>query len=286
MRRAVARAALAALAACSGKPRTDEAPRAPAAGDAGSAAGSGPAGSGSAGSGSAGSGSAEPGDARPGDLQVRVEWRDAPVAARTSPGRTPCNTPRVPSVAPTTTWGVPEALVIVDGAPPTPSTAGAAAAPIAAPASARVVLADCALVPRVAAGTELAITSAADRPARVVLRKRGALDAATGAVAAGDPIAVLLPIAGHTVAAALDAGAIYSLETDAAEPELAFVAALPARVTDATGHAMFRGLAPGAHAVTAWVPPRAGQPARIGRGTATVAGGDLAELTISIAPAP
>ena len=258
---------LAAAAACSGKPRTDEpAPRVPAAGDAA------PAADAAAGDAAAVRDAAAASRAT-GDLQVRVEWPDVPAAARRSPGRTPCGTPRAPSVAPTTTWGIPDALVIVDGAPLP-----------AAPAPAHVVLADCALAPRIAAGASLAITSALDRPAKLVLRRRGTLDQLDH-LAAGDAIPVQLPIAGHTVAAALDPGAIYALETDAAEPELAFVAALPAgRITDATGHVLVRDLAPGAHAVTAWLPPRAGQPARIGRGSATVAAGELTELTVRLAP--
>src|SRR5262249_10201379 len=151
------------------------------------------------------------------------EWPGVPVTARSSPGRTPCGTPRAPSVAPTTTWGIPDALVLVEGAPRA-----------AAPSTARVTLADCALTPRIAAGAALAITSAVDRPARLVLRKRGAIDH----LAAGDPVPVQLPIAGHSVLAALDAGAIYSLETDAPDPEVAFLAAVPGQVTDAAGHAL------------------------------------------------
>jgi hypothetical protein len=159
---------------------------------------------------------------------------------------------------------------VVDGAP-RPATPGAA----------HVTLAACALAPRLAIGEALAITSAVDRPAKLALRRRGSLEHLT----AGDPVAVMLPIAGHTVTAALDPGAIYSLETAAPDPELAFVAALPgARVTDATGHAVVRELAPGPHAVTAWLPPRAGQPARSGRGSATVTAGELAELTVKLAP--
>ena len=251
------------IAACSGKPRPEEATTSVAAtGDVappGDAAAPSP-------------GDADPG-ARlgPGDLQIRVEWPGVPVAARSSPGRTPCNTPRAPSVAPTTTWGVPDAIVVIDGA----------ALPLTA---ARLTLADCTLTPRVAVGGSLALTSAVDRPAKLVLRKRGSL-ASAGDLAAGDPITVLLPIAGHTVTAALELGALYSLETDDAEPEVAFIAAIPGgAVTDATGQASARGVAAGPHAITAWLPPRAGQPGRIGRGVATVAAGDLAELTVTLAP--
>jgi hypothetical protein len=256
--RALAGFTFAALAACSGKPRPEEATHVPVREDAaiGDA-----------------KGAADAPAARPatGDLQIRVEWPDVPVVARSSPGRTPCNTPRTPSVAPTTTWGVPDALVIVAGAPP----------PLA---GAHVTLADCTLTPRSAMGSALAITSAVDRPAKLVLRKRGTV-ANFGQLAAGEPIAVMLPIAGHTVTTALDPGAIYSLETDAADPEVAFiVSASGGYVTEASGQIIARDLAVGSHAVTAWLPPRAGQPARLGRGTATVTSGELTELTITLAP--
>ena len=195
--------------------------------------------------------------------------------ARSSPGRTRCNTRRAPSVAPTTTWGIPDALVVVDGA-----TAGSGAAAGSGGASvAKVTLAECAFSPRVAVGDRLAVTSAVDRPAKLALRKRGTLDA----LVPGAPVPVMLPIAGHTAGMALDAGAIYSLETDEPEPEVAFIAAAPGGfVTDATGHVLVRDLPAGAHAVTAWLPPRGGQPARIGHGTATIIAGELAELTVKL----
>ena len=261
------------LAACTGK-RPEEAAHVASPGDAARDAAREPAAV------DAVPGDAVPGDAVPGasgttgDLQVRVEWPDVPVAARSSPGRTPCGTPRAPAVAPTTTWAIPDALVVVDGAPRP-----------ADPPAGRVVLAECALAPRlaVAAGASLAIASAVDRPARVALRRRGAVDHLDHLIA-GDPVPVLLPIAGHTVTASLEPGAIYSVETDGPEPELAYVAAASAQVTDASGHALVRDLAPGAHAVIAWLPPRAGQPARIGRGTATIVAGELTELTISLVP--
>ena len=249
---------IAAIAACSGKPRPEEATHVPAREEAAI------------------------GDARPspdaraarpatGDLQIRVEWPDVPVAARSSPGRTPCNTPRTPSVAPTTTWGVPDALVIVAGAAP----------PLA---GAHITLADCTLTPRLAVGGTLAITSAVDRPAKLVLRERGTV-ANLGKLVTGEPVPVMLPIAGHTVTTELEPGAIDSLETDAAEPEVAFVASVPGGyVTEASGQVIARDLTVGSHAVTAWLPPRAGQPARIGRGTATIVSGELTELTITLAP--
>lgn len=275
------RLALIVLAACSGKPRPDDAAPALAMRDAGSAA----AGSGAAGD-AAGSGlaldAAGPGanpagppasaagaaKATTGDLQIRVIWPDVPIAARSSPGKTPCQTPRAPQVAPTVTWGVPDVLVIVDGA-------------VSGHAAAAVTLADCAIAPRLTVGNSLAITSATDRPAKLVLRKRGTPDR----LVTGDPVPVMLPIAGHTVTTALDAGAIYTLETDAASPEVSFIAAVPdGYVTDSSGHAVARELAVGSHTVTAWLPPRAGQPARTARGTAKVAAGELTELIIALVP--
>ncbi len=250
-------AAAVALAACNGKPRLEEATQtAPVRADAAPAI------------------DAQIAQIAPvlrggtGDLQIRVEWPDVPAAARSSPGRTPCHTPRAPAVAPTTTWGVPEALVVIDGAAP----------PLA---RARLTLADCALTPRMAVGSELAVTSAADRPAKLVLRKRGTLDHLVN----GEPLVVQLPIAGHTVTTLLEPGAIYSLETDAAEPEVAFVAAVASGyITEPNGQIIAHDLAVGAHTVTAWLPARAGQPARTGHGIANVAPGDLAELTITLAP--
>src|ERR1700733_4787888 len=56
----------------------------------------------------------EPGEFAKGDVQVRVEWPDVPVAARASQSRTRCGTAAAPDVAPTTTWGVPEAIVAID----------------------------------------------------------------------------------------------------------------------------------------------------------------------------
>lgn len=260
-----------AAAACSGKPRAEDAAHGVAARGDGPGAAPGDAAVGDAAPGDGGSsGDAAAAVQATGDLQIRVEWADVPAPARRSPGRTRCNTPRAPSVSPTTTWGIPDALVIVQGlARPAP------------PLIAHVTLADCALTPRVTVGDSLAITSAVDRPAKLVLRKRGTLDHLTP----GAPVPVMLPIAGHTVTAALEPGAIYSLETDEPDPEVAFIAAVPGGlVSDAAGHALVRDLATGAHAVTAWLPPRGGQPARLGHGTATVAAGDLAELTVKLMP--
>ena len=275
----VTRALLLLAAACSSKAHPDGVGSS----GAGSAivAGSGSAGSGLAGSGSASSGSA--GSSRPagpthGEIQIRVEWADVPMAARASPGRTPCNTPRAPSVAPTTTWGIPDAVVIVEDAR-------------ADPAEPRIVLAECALSPRVAIGASLVVESAADRPTSVTLSRRADLPKlASPAPGGAAPRVLRLPIAGHAVAVSLDAGGVYELATADKDPEIAWIVAPPPgaaiAATDATGQAVLHGVSPGAHAVTAWLPPRAGQPARIARGTVTVAPGALAELSLPLTPVP
>jgi hypothetical protein len=163
---------------------------------------------------------------------------------------------------------VPDALVIVDGA----SASGG---------EARITLADCTFSARIAVGAALALTSAVDRPATLTLRKRGPL----AVLVPGEPRLMRFPIAGHTVTTALDPGAIYAIETDGPDPEVAFVASLPgAYVTEANGQITIHGLTVGTHAVTAWLPPRAGQPARTGHATATITANDLAELTVPLAP--
>jgi len=255
---------VALVAGCSGAPRAEDAAHGLAArDDAGPATGRDAA---------AADPAVEPGRGGTGDLQVRVEWPDTPVAARRSPGRTRCNTPRLAAVTPTTTWGIPDVLVVIEGAAPPR-------------AAAHVTLADCALTPRIAVGDSLAITSAVDRPAKLLLRKGGALDQLAGPAAASPAIPVLLPIAGHTVTAALEPSVAYSLETDAAIPEVAVVAAVAGGyITEANGQVIARDLALGPHAVTVWLPARAGQPGRTGQGTATITAGDLATLTISLAP--
>ena len=196
-----------------------------------------------------------------GDLQVRVEWKDVPIAMRASPGRTACNTPRAPVVAPTTTWGIPDVIVVIAGMQAPPRTA-------------RIVLADCALSPRAAAATEAIVASAAERPARVTINKRGTL-ADLAKLDAGTPRTIALPIAGHAVAVPLDAGGVYELAVDGEKAWV--VAATNAGVTDAAGHFVVRDLAPGRYPVTAWLPSR--KPVS---GTATVTANDLAEVVLQL----
>jgi hypothetical protein len=212
-------------------------------------------------------------DAKVGDVQIRVEWRNVPVVARSSPERTSCGTPRAPSVAPTTTWGIPEVFVSIEvdhGKP-------------LAPGRARVVLDPCALAPRVAvAGTTLALASAADAPAAVELGTHSLLPLGNAAIG-GTPTKIYLPVAGHEVEAPLEAGAVYVVAASGTDPAYVVAAKTPyVAITEATGHVVIRDVPIGTHPVRAWLPERGRQPARSAAGTVTVGEGALAEVTVDL----
>jgi hypothetical protein len=203
------------------------------------------------------------------EAAIRVEWKAVTTAARTSPGRTACKTPRAASVAPTTMWGIPEAIVMVEGAT---ATAGG---------EARITLSDCTLSPRIVVGTTLVVESALDRPAKLALAKHGTIgDLAT--LKAGEPRAIQLPIAGHAVSIALEPNAVYQLVIDA-ESEPAWIVAAPATITDAGGLATVRAPV-GSHAVTAWLPARGGQPARLAKAAVALDVAQLVELVVDLGP--
>ena len=210
-----------------------------------------------------------------GDVQIRVEWKDVPVDARAAPGRTACGTARPAGVAPTTTWGIPDVFVSLAAASPS-------ASPSPNPIATRIVLGDCVLSPRVAvAHGKLVIASAMQTPAKVAILRAGELPLGS-AVKEAKPRDVYLPIAGHEVEVALDAGSIYRI---AAGDETAWVIATDqpfVAVTENTGAAVLRDVPGGVHAVTAWLPPRAGQAARAANGSVTVTGSALAEVTLDI----
>lgn len=211
-----------------------------------------------------GSGSAAP---PRGDAAIRVEWKAVPTSARQSPGRTACNTARLPAVAPTTMWGIPDAVVLADKAPP--------------PGEVRVTLADCALAPRIALASTLIVESAIDRPAKLTLTKHGTI-ASLGALKAGDATAIQLPIAGHAVSISLDPNAVYRLAIDGSD-DGAWIANAPGGVTDVAGLATLR-LPPGPHEATAWLPARAGQEWKVVKSSVTVEANALAELAIDLGP--
>jgi hypothetical protein len=228
-----------------------------------------------------GQGQTQGSNAGNGDVQVRVEWKNVPAAVRGSPGRTPCGTARAAAVSPTTTWGIPDVFVTIDfdnKAAPEGTT--------------RLVLDPCALVPRVAlAGTTLAIASAADAPAKLGITKVGQLPFG-GAALGTPPKPLYLPIGGHEVEVGLDARGIYLVQIEnpggqGFDVESAWVVSSDTpyvAITESNGQVTLRDLPVGTYAVHAWLPARGGQDQRIAHGTVTVAAGDLAEVTLNLAP--
>jgi hypothetical protein len=222
----------------------------------------------------------EPGAFAKGDAQIRVEWQAAPLEARASSGRTTCNTAKVPAVAPTTTWGIPEVIVMID------ADHGRGFAP-AEPQ--RLVIAQCELAPHVlvvAPMTPLILASGSSKPERVghaTLGPARPLDASpVAASATARAHSILLPVVGHEVSLSLDPGAITVIE---AAEDLAIVVT-PAQpyyaITEANGQVVVRDVPVGTFEVRALLPARGGQAARIARGTVTVVAGGLAEVTLTL----
>jgi hypothetical protein len=210
-----------------------------------------------------------------GDVQIRVEWKDVPVDARAAPGRTACGTAKPAAVTPTTTWGIPEVVVMIDanhGKEP----------PAAAPA--RIVLEHCALAPRVVVGaaTSLIVASAADVPAHLALARLGSARPLAVPPAATATTALLLPVAGHEAVITLEPSTIVELRSDE-DAAIAIAAPSPYyAITEANGQTVVRDVPVGTFDVAAWLPARAGQPARFARGKVTVTSGALAEVTLSL----
>jgi hypothetical protein len=211
--------------------------------------------------------------AKTGDVQIHVEWKDVPAALRASPGATPCGTPARPAVTPTTTWGIPEAIVAIE------IDHGKALVPIRP----RIELEDCALAPRLAvAGPTLAIASAVESPQIVTLAEVGHLPLGSP-LTAGTPRTLYLPIVGHEVEAALTPGSIYTVRFGATEIATVIAATTPyIAITEATGQALLRDVPIGTYAVHAWLPERGPLEPRVVTGTVTVAEGALAQVTLDI----
>ena len=188
---------------------------------------------------------APPGKPGKGDVSIRVEWHDVPAEARADK---PCG----PDVSPTTTWGIPDAVVTLAGsAAPRPPSPG------------RVVVDRC-ITPRVQVASEsLASASGLLQPTRLTFDDRP----------------VLLPIAGHEVTAALAPGRHTLVAADAR----AWVVDDPlAQVTDGSGVAILRDVPTGTYPVTAWLPSLN----RSAKGEVTVTAGALAEVTLQLQPSP
>jgi hypothetical protein len=206
-----------------------------------------------------------------GDVQIRVEWKDVPVVARASPGRTACATAKLAAVAPTTTWGIPDAVVMIE--------VDHGKALTAEPA--RIVLEHCALSPRVAIGSSLTIASAMDAPAQLTYARVGAARPLAAPVKAeGKPLR--LPVIGHEVEIPIDPSSLLAV-TSAEDDALVIAPPTPYfAITEASGQVVLRDVPIGTFDVSALLPARSGQPARTAKGTVTVVAGALAEVTLSL----
>ncbi len=214
-----------------------------------------------------------------GDVQIRVEWKDVPAAARASNARTPCGSPAVPAVSPTTTWGIPEALAIVGvRTPPSESGAGIGGN------ESRVVFDGCAFSHRIViARTALVVASASFAPEALSFTPTPVpRSVATGSAVPVGSLPIHLSVIGHELEIPLAKDTVYVL---GAGSEAATVVAAPTPyygVTEANGQVVLRGIPTGDHPVTAWIPARSGQPARLAAGTVTVRANELAEVTIDM----
>lgn len=217
-----------------------------------------------------------------GALAVTVTWPGAPPAVRASPGVDGCGRPRPPRAAVAALHGVAGVAVWLDGL-----TAGKAPPP-ARPV--RLTARDCALTPAVAVvprlGATLEVQSQDDSEHALAITELGA-PWATELPASVAVTRARLPVWGHTVSLPLAGAGVRRVVDDRAadEPAWVVVTAHPyAAVTDGDGAALLEQVPAGTHAVVAWLPPAAGQPPVLLRGTATVVAGEKAELTLQVTP--
>ena len=206
-----------------------------------------------------------------GDVQIRVEWKDVPVAARAAPGRTACGTAIAGAVAPTTTWGIPDVLVMID----VDHGKALAAQP------ARIVLDHCALAPRVVIGSSLVVAGAMDAPAKLSFGRVGAARPFAIPVKGTQAIAEL-PVIGHEVELPIEPGSLLAIAS-AEDSALAVSPPTPYyAITEANGQVALRDVPVGTFAVEALLPARSGQPAQVANGTVTVTANALAEVTLQL----
>lgn len=219
-----------------------------------------------------------------GDVQIRVEWKDVPVEARAAPGRTACGTAKVAAVAPTTTWGIPDVVVMIDANHGKAMSGSGSGSGREAESRSRIVFEHCALSPRIAiVESPLIIASAMDAPAKLTFAKLApARPLVAPAAPAPQGTSIQLPIAGHEASVALEPDSITELRSDE-DSAIAIVAPTPYyAITEANGQVILRDVPVGTFEISVWLPARAGQPARIARGKVTVTSGALAEITLSL----
>jgi hypothetical protein len=207
-----------------------------------------------------------------GDVQIRVEWKDVPVVARASPGRTACGTAKAPSVSPTTTWGIPDAVVMIE----IDHGKESAAAP------ARIVLEHCALSPRIVIASSLIVASAMDAPVQVAFARVGNARPLVAPTKAATEAIARLPVIGHEVELPIEPSSLVSV-TSAEDEALVIAAPTPYfAITEANGQVVVRDVPVGTFEVAALLPARGGQPARTAKGSVTVVAGALAEVVLAL----
>ncbi len=206
---------------------------------------------------------------RLGDLAIRVEWIDVPARARSSPGPTRCGTPAPPAVAPTTTWGIPDAIVLVDGLARDPGEAW-------------IRVTDCVAAPVVALASSIVVESGTASPVRLDLRDLGATADLTAAPRDRGTRALQLPIAGHAVRASLEPDSRNAVALKGEREAVAWIVRGAGAITDASGVAAIPDVPPGRYRVRAWLPPRGGQPGLTATAEVDVSAGDLVEHTLTL----
>ncbi len=215
-----------------------------------------------------------------GAINVRVEWKDAPVAVRRSPGRDPCGAPRPPFAEVHTLHGVRDVVVWIDG------IARGKAPPAEAPA--QLSLRACRLVPAV----QIAARADASLQLRSYDDRRVAATLAWVEAPGAEPVTVAhaeLPVVGHEIAAALRPWAV-RVTSDASGADAAAWVIVPPHpyvaLTDEAGAAVLADVPAGTYTVRGWLRPGTGQAAREASGEVTIAAGGTVDVTLSIAGAP
>lgn len=216
-----------------------------------------------------------------GTVAVTVIWPDAPPAVRVSPGVTTCATPRPPRATIGALHGVAGAVVIIEG------VAAGKRPPPAAPA--RLTVRDCAIAPRIAIqpriGATLEVQAQDDVDRAIAIAELGlAWTDASGATGASGATRARLAGWGHTVSLPLAAAGVRRIEADGvADPAHVVVTDQPyAAVTGDDGAVALDQVPAGTHAVVAWLPPAADQPAQVARGQVTVVAGDKVDITLRL----
>jgi hypothetical protein len=207
------------------------------------------------------------------DVTVRVEWKQATAAQRTSPGRDPCGNARPEHARVHTLHGVADAIVWLD--------VGAGKAPPAR-AAATVSLRTCALAPAAQ------VASRADAPliVRGLDERRAAVEVAWAERVAPPETVIAraeLVVVGASFEVALKPW--LAMVTTDASSDPAYVVVPPhpyVAVTDDTGAAALAQVPPGTYAVHAWLRGGDGEAPRAVDGEVTVEPGVDAAVTLSL----